>query len=317
MEWSEFLQLFGDWGPVNRGFTTVGILLGVYLVYRVVGFYLHRLVTDTIHRQRYHQIARNLHVLISFALIVGVWVEELKTVALLLTGVIAASLIAGKEMLLGIAARFHIAIVDPYEIGDRILINGICGDVVKIGLLYTWVMEIGGAGERQSTGKLAIIPHLWLTQHAVLNYTQLQDFLWEELEFNLSGKVDVPHVMALIGDEAKTHLKETIERASRRFWEIDPDMVIKRAPVTPVVYARLEGHGDGRQYIVLTLRFVAPTRQRVELRSNLSLRILSLLENHGIFLLGLPATAGTEADAGADQKEQPRSVEGVFSRTKG
>ena len=317
MEWSEFLQLFGDLGPVNRGFATAGIVLGVYLVYRIVGFYLHRLVTDSIHRQRYHKIARNLHILISVALIVGVWTEELKTVALLLTGVIAASLIAGKEMLLGLAARFHIAVVDPYEIGDRILINGICGDVIKIGLLYTWVMEIGGAGERQSTGRLAIIPHFWLTQHAVLNFTQLQDFLWEELEFNLSGRVDVPHVMALIGDEAKTHLKETIERASRRFREIDPEMVIKRAPVSPVVYARLEGHGDGRQHIVLTLRFVAPPRQRVEIRSNLSLRILSLLENHGISLLGLPPAEGPEADVEAHQKEQPRSVEGVFSRTKG
>ena len=307
MRGSEFLQFFGDLGPVNRGFATVGILLGVYLVYRIVGFYLHRLVTDTIHRQRYHKIARNLHLLISFALIVGVWTEELKTVTLLLTGVLAASLIAGKEMLLGLAARFHIAIVDPYEIGDRILINGICGDVVKIGLLYTWVMEIGGAGERQSTGRLAIIPHFWLTQHALLNYTQLQDFLWEELEFNLSGKVDVPRVMALIGDEAKIYLKETIERPSRTFREIDPEMVVKRAPVIPVVYARLEHHGDGRQYIVLTLRFVAPARQRVEIRSNLSLRILSLLEAHGVTLLGLPAAEEPEADAGADRKEQLRS----------
>ena len=127
-------------GPVNRGFATVGILLGVYLVYRIVGFYLHRLVTDTIHRQRYYQIARNLHFLISFALIVGVWTEELKTVTPLLTGVLAATLIAGKEMLLALAARFHIAIVDPYEIGDRNFINGICVDVVEIGLFFPWVM---------------------------------------------------------------------------------------------------------------------------------------------------------------------------------
>ena len=84
-------------------------------------------------------------------------------------------------------------------------------------------------------------------------------------------------------------------------------MVIKRAPLSPVVYARLEGYGDGRQYIVLTQRFVAPVRQRVEIRSNLSLRILSLLENHGISLLGLPPAEGTEADAGADKKEQLRS----------
>lgn len=112
---------------------SVGVIVGAYTLHRLVRYYVGRRTHDPMVRQGYWDISRNLTIFVGAAFLLGVWLEEMKTVSLLLTGLMAAFLIASKEVVLGVSGRIALATSSHFRVGDRILVNGVCGDVVNIG----------------------------------------------------------------------------------------------------------------------------------------------------------------------------------------
>jgi small-conductance mechanosensitive channel len=282
--------------------TTVVLALVLYAVHRVARFYIGRLVTRSETRIKYWNTSRSLWALLAIALAGAVWLEELKTVTLVLAGVLAGILITGKELFLGLGGRMTLAISDHYKIGDRIRINGVCGDVINIGLLYSWLLEVDFDGhENQATGRVVLIPHLWLTQHAVINATLGHEYVWDEIELALPLGVDGQVVATLLTQAAAAFLRVEVEDAARNVPRLGHHFAAKSPPVTPVTYARVERQNSGHQLLVLTVRYTTKVRARRVLHSALALHLLALLRERGIPLYqnfpyqGPPAPADATA----------------------
>lgn len=290
--------------------TSIVLVLVFYFSHRIIKYYIAKSVTDPMVRQRYWDFSRNIAMLVVVALLAGVWMEQLKTVALLLIGLLAAFLIASKEVVLGVVGRVALAAAQPYEIGDRIRINGVAGDVVDIGLIYTWLLEVGGdQGERESTGRVVVIPNLWLTMYAIFNETRSHMYLWDELEMAFPLGIDVERAIKLITNETKVHLEDEIIKASKMVPKVIRSYAAKVPPVTPITYARLERSGGGH-FIVLTLRFVVRARGRRGIRSGLFLYLMGRLQEKGIPLLGLK-----EGQELLHHDDPPEEEEGSASET--
>lgn len=270
-------QLRGE--PVtSKVLATVALLALIYGVHRLARYYIGRTITRPETRVKYWSHSRSLLAMLAIALAMAVWLEELKTVTLVLAGVMAGILITGKEVFLGFAGRFSLAIADHYEIGDRIRINGVCGDVINIGLLYTWLLEVDfDHSENQATGRVVLVPHLWLTQHALINATLGHEYLWDEIELGFPLTVDGQHVMALLTEATTRFLRTEVDEAARNVPLLGRRYAAKSPPVTPVCYMRNVMAGSSHQYLVVSVRFTVRARARRAVHSALTLHLLAML----------------------------------------
>ncbi|MBI3992875.1 MAG: mechanosensitive ion channel [Candidatus Lambdaproteobacteria bacterium] len=269
---------------------TLLLIVVFYGLWRLLVAAIGYLVTNPAPRQRYWNVTRFTLTAVGVALVAAVWVEELKTVSLVLAGVAAGILISGKEVFLGIGGRLSLMVADHYDIGDRIRINGLCGDVINIGLLYTWLLEVDvHDGENQATGRVTLVPHLWLTQHAVINSTLGHEYLWDEIEFVFALDVDGARVIDLLQRTTGEALRAEIATAARVVPRLGQHFAAKSPPVTPVAYARLVTTPVGQNALAVRLRYTVRARQRRATNSQITLRVLSALREAGLSPLGDPA----------------------------
>lgn len=268
---------------------TVLLLALVYAAFAALKYWIGKRVKRPEARQSYWGLVRNVAILLGTALIGAVWLEELKTVSLLLTGLFAALLVANREIFLGLAGRILLASAEPYRIGDRIRINDLCGDVIDIGLLTTRLMEVAYDGvELQSTGRILTIPHIWLADHAVVNSTIGHAYVWDEISLAFPLDVDGAAVARLLEGEATTLLGPELAEAQHEVDRLAQVYASRSPPVAPIAYARVMYHVSGHQVLQLTLRFSVPTRRRRDLSSRVLLHLLAALKSRGIPLYTSP-----------------------------
>ena len=81
----------------------------------------------------------------------------------------------------GIAAWIMVIVKRPFEIGDRIIIGDIKGDVVDISLTHIHLGEIGGTvASEESSGRVILIPNSMLFEQKIINYTLESEFVLDE-----------------------------------------------------------------------------------------------------------------------------------------
>ncbi len=280
---ADLLDLLRPLPMAHQAATTAAIVVAGYGLHLVLKWYIGRLVSHPEIRQGYWALSRNLLLFAGSALVVAVWIEELKAVSLLLTGLLAATLLVNKEVFLGLASRITLSVVKQYDIGDRIRIHTLSGDVIDIGLLYTWLMEVAYDGvEKQSTGRVVVFPHIWLTQHAVYNLTRGHQYFWDEIELAFPPDVDGALVAALLAAEAERVLGEEIEQARRAVHKMAEQYASRNPPVTPIAYATIRQQPSGHQVLIIAVRFSALVRRRREVHSRLLLHLLQVLRERQI-----------------------------------
>lgn len=116
--------------------------------------------------------------------------SSLATFAGLITAGIAVGL---QTVLLSIAAYFFIVGRYGIKAGDRISIAGVTGDVVEVGLLRFYVMEMAGSGtDLYSTGRIAVFSNAVLFQATTPLFKQMPgtEYAWHELVVKLAPEAD-------------------------------------------------------------------------------------------------------------------------------
>lgn len=109
-------------------------------------------------------------------------------------GFITAGIAVGLQtILLSVAAYFFIVGRYGIKVGDRITIGGVTGDVVEVGLVRFYVMELAGSGtELFSTGRVAVFSNAVLFQAGTPLFKQMPgtQYAWHELTVKLAPGVD-------------------------------------------------------------------------------------------------------------------------------
>jgi small-conductance mechanosensitive channel len=100
-------------------------------------------------------------------------------------GFITAGLAVGLQtILLSVAAYFFLVGKWGIRVGDRISIAGVTGDVVDVGLVRLYLMELAGTGiELYPTGRVVVIANSVLFQATTPLFKQLPgaDYTWHEV----------------------------------------------------------------------------------------------------------------------------------------
>ncbi len=168
-------------------------------------------------------------------------------------GFISAGIAVGlQSILLSVAAYFFIVGRYGVRVGDRITVAGVTGDVIEVGLVRFYLMELVGTGTAlHSTGRVAVFANSILFQTGTPLYKQMPgtEYAWHELTAKLTATADVPAVtkdlLGLVG-EVYGGYRRRIETQHR-----DVEGWVGTALPVPEVESRLQLIDGGLQFAVL------------------------------------------------------------------
>lgn len=175
-----------------------------------------------------------------------------------LTIISTALVIALREYVLSAVGRIHIFIKAPFQLGDRIEINDVTGDVLDIQMLSTTLMEVSDWGTGgQSTGRVIRVPNNWVFLYAVKNYTHGFDFIWNEIVYILPPDADWQRAREIMLEcaEESSHIIEPQVRAQLHL--LAQELLIHWTILTPFVFVKYRQEG-----VELTLRYLTKVMKR-------------------------------------------------------
>jgi hypothetical protein len=140
----------------------IGIVMGLSELWRKATF---RYVREA-RTQRQILLVRRIVTgfLLAVVLILG-FVNEFGSLATFAGFITAGLAVALQTLILSVAAYFFLIGRQGLKVGDRITVSGVTGDVVDVGLIRFYLMELGGTGsDLHSTGRVVVVSNSVLLQ---------------------------------------------------------------------------------------------------------------------------------------------------------
>ena len=174
-------------------------------------------------------------------------------------GIVTAGLaIALGEPITNLAGWAFILMRRPFQVGDRIQIGELRGDVIDVRIFQFTLMEIGNWVEAdQSTGRVIHIPNGFVFRQATANYSKGFQYIWDEIGVLITFESDWVKAKEILTQVASDHTEHFSESARRRLARAARKYMIFYSNLTPIVYTSVLDSG-----VMLTLRFLCEPRQR-------------------------------------------------------
>jgi len=234
------------------------ILVMLFFARRAIMGFVQRHVEAQPLRDRWSKATAYGAFLVGGLILLQVWFTAIQSLGTFL-GLLSAGLaIALKDLVADLAGWFFILWRRPFELGDRIEVAGMKGDVVDRTIFQITIMEVGNwIDADQSTGRLIHIPNSLIFTQPLANYVAGFPYLWNELKVGVTFESDWRKAKAILEDLAKdlaVELKKDESAVRRRD---DDRFLIRYRKLTPIVYTSVADAG-----IVLTLRYICGPRER-------------------------------------------------------
>jgi len=207
---------------------------------------------------------------ISVFWLLTIWVENTETLLLSYGLLSAAVALALQDVFKDLIGGFVLLGSGNYHVGDRIEVDNVVGDVVKISLLYTTLLEIRNwVDGDQPTGRLSIIPNGKVSRAVIHNYTKDHEFIWDEIVIPITYTSDWQDAIKRIKTiliEKQAHLSK---RAEKQIKDLSKRYYIENHVIEPNVFIKLTDN-----WIELHIRYITDTTTRRTMKSDVSMEIL-------------------------------------------
>ncbi|MHC4563363.1 MAG: mechanosensitive ion channel family protein [Planctomycetota bacterium] len=265
---------------------TFGLAATVYLLIGAVQRKLSKDITGIEARHKVRLTASWVGIGVFLVAAALIWATGIRDFGIFL-GIIGAGLaLSLQETLVCIAGWLIFLVRRPYDIGDRVEVNGRIGDVIGVSVFQTTMLEVGNwvKGE-QSTGRMLIVPNSVLIRHEVLNYAKGFPFIWDELSIIVTFESDWEKAEELMLSKAELEADKIESQVRRQIEQMQQRYAIRYEQLTPTVYTRIVDNG-----VDLTLRYLCPVRQRRDITHRLSRNILQAFISHPNIDFAYPTT---------------------------
>jgi len=250
---------------------TVFVLLLAYIIVVGLNSFINRGVKDI--RSR-HAIRKNIIYITSFAsfvIIVFIWVQNLRYLTIFLGFAGAGLTLALQEVIISMAGWVLILVRRPFEVGDRIEINGIKGDIIDIRLFQTSLLEIGNwVDADQSTGRIVNFPNSYVFKSENYNYSRGFEFIWNEIPILVTFESDWKRAKEIMEGHAQKQAEGLEEKVRRKIAIMRNRYMIYYGKLSPIVYVNIKDSG-----VELTLRYLTEAKQRRTTQDQITQVILS------------------------------------------
>ena len=190
-EWRNSIER--EYGSVLRQLLlkVAGILIALLLVFFLSELWrrtTYRYVKDARRRRQLLLIRRFVTVFAMAIVIVLGFISEFSSLATFAGFITAGIAVALQTVILSVAAYFFLIGRYGVRVGDRITVSGVTGDVVEIGLVRLYLMELAGTGiDLYPTGRVVVFSNSVMFQAAPF-FKQLPGtaYTWHEIAVTLS-----------------------------------------------------------------------------------------------------------------------------------
>ncbi len=231
----------------------IGIALAVLaLTNRMLNRAAVKYVNDLRRRRQLLLIRRILFGFFTGLVLIFGFVTQFSSLATF-AGFITAGIAVGlQSILLSVAAYFFIVGRYGVRVGDRITVAGVTGEVIEVGLVRFYMMELVGSGtELHSTGRVAVFANSVLFQTGTPIYKQMPgtEYAWHELTAKLNSSADVHTASTALLKIVKDVYASYSEKIHAQHQRVETWM--GTALPTPQVESRMQLADGGLQFAVL------------------------------------------------------------------
>ena len=200
----------------------IAIVIGLGEVWRRTTF---RYVHDPRRRYQFLLLRRILLWIAIGLILIFTFASQLGS-AVTFAGLITAGVaVALQNVIVSVVAYFFLIGKYGVRVGDRVQIAGVTGEVVDIGLVRIHVMELGGPGDSQPTGRIVALSNSIVFQPTAGLFKQIPgtNFVWHELKLTLAAETDYHAAKERITEAVDAALADSREsmEAQRRSMEMN------------------------------------------------------------------------------------------------
>lgn len=175
----------------------------------------------------------------------------------------------------------YLLIRKPYEVGDRIKIGNVYGDVMNVGYFDTTLWEFGGdylSGDHPS-GKIIRFSNSKIFSEYVVNYSwPLFPFIWSEVKFYVSYTSDFDFISLIVTEIAEKEVGEAMLRRVTRLKKILEDSMVQELEIKEKPSVIFSAHNN--TWIEVVVRFLVEPKNLGPTKSLLFTHIMKKLKQH-------------------------------------
>jgi len=221
-----------------------------------------------------HVLRKNVVYIVSILMILAIaflWMQNLNSLTIFISVIGAGLALALQEVILCVAGWFLILARRPFEVGDRIELGGVKGDIIDIRIFHTSLLEIGNwVHGDQSTGRIVNVPNSAVFKKENYNYSRGFEFIWNEISVLVTFESDWKKAEKIMLSHADKDAKEMEGVMKRKIDAMAKHYMIYYEKLTPIIYTNIKESG-----VELTLRYLTEARRRRATHDALSRDILS------------------------------------------
>jgi small-conductance mechanosensitive channel len=266
-------------------FTALGLTLVVLLV-RFAQNTLGRYIESAERRYRIRKIVTFAGYLLGIFLLSIIFSDKLAGLTVFFGVAGAGVAFALQEVIASAAGWVSMSFGRFYQVGDRVQLGGIKGDVIDIGVLRTTLMECGGwiSGD-QYNGRVVRVANSFIFKEPVFNYSSDFPFLWDELLI----PVRYGSNYTLAREEFQRVLDDITSELARQLkadWRSMTDKyMLENARLEPAVSLTMK-----ENWVEFALRYVVDYKLRRSTKDQICVALLAVIEgSKGDIKLGAPS----------------------------
>jgi small-conductance mechanosensitive channel len=261
--------------------------------------------------------------------LLSIWFDDPGRLATGIGLVTAGLAFALQKVITALAGYVVILRGDTFNVGDRITMGGVRGDVIALGFIRTTIMEMGQppavqpadpaqwVRSRQYTGRVVTVTNDKVFDEPVYNYTRDFPYLWEEMTLPVKYSDDRECAERILLEAARRHTVAADQMPAAALERMQQRYFVRGADLEPRVYWRLTDN-----WLELTVRFLTGVYGVRDVKDAMSREVLTELDAAGIGLasatfelVGLPPLRVTSPDdshgsiAARDERGADRGAE--------
>jgi small-conductance mechanosensitive channel len=196
--------------------------------------------------------------------VMSIWFDNPARLASVVGLIGAGIAFALQRVITAVAGYFVILRGKTFNVGDRILMGGVRGDVVGLSFMQTRIMEMGQSPReetdtkswvrsRQFTGRIVTVTNDKVFDEPVFNYTHAFAYLWDEVSVPVRYSSDHAAAEKCIVSAAAKHALSRDKIGDEEVKRLEQRFGIDVGEIDPSVFWRIT-----EDWLEMTVRFLGP-----------------------------------------------------------
>ncbi len=243
-----------------RMFSTYIVILAVSLLRIFLLRWIHRAHGEpSEERRRMIVNSRNFCFGLFLVGMVLVWASELRTFAVSIVAILAAIVLATKEVIMCLTGTLVRSVSNSYVVGDRVEIGAVRGDVIDITPLATTILEVGpGPTFHRRTGRTIVFPNSLLLTQSILNETKMTPYIIHCITVPLEAGADWRRREQFLIEAANEEVANYQEELKEMMLRFEQESGLDSPTSEPAVHLMVDDPGK----LKLILRYPVFSRRK-------------------------------------------------------